>query len=294
MIWSLKRWEIKLRVNGWFRTRGFRAPFGMMNLVFGILLLLMGAGYLAIYIVMPTFQKQTVAKVQEQQEIQKRNREAKLADLKKQEAVAKAKEDAAKNKEETEKAQEERTTIVEERQTLERQVEPDFSAMTDLMGWNVMSDIRLAFYYFSEIILGMVLNVLMAIAGVGLLGLAEWGRRLAIGVAWLKVLRWVGMITVTLVFILPITVKKVDKAFTQLQNQANAKAGGGAAGIPMVGMAQVTAIFGAVAVVFSAMVACIYPAISLWFLTRPPTRAACLQGSKPAVAESSLDPGDAL
>ena len=36
-----------------------------------------------------------------------------------------------------------------------------------------------------------------------------------------------------------------------------------------------TAIMSAVAVVFSALVASIYPAISLWFLTRPPTRVAC-------------------
>ena len=88
---------------------------------------------------------------------------------------------------------------------------PTFPAMNEMMGWNVFSDIRLAIYSFSEMISGMILNVVMAISGVGLLGLAEWGRRLAVTVSWLKILRWVAMIVVTMVLILPITVQKVQK-----------------------------------------------------------------------------------
>jgi hypothetical protein len=282
--------------------------FGMMNLVFGILLFLTGAGYLAMYIVMPTFQKRMAVQLKEQLAAQKANHETKLAELKKKEAAVKAelaelkkkeaaangKEDAAKTKEETEKAKEAEVAIVEERETFENSPEPDLSAMTDVMGWNIMSDIRLAVYYFSEVVSGMVLNVLMVIAGGGLLGLAEWGRRLSIGVAWAKIVRWVAMTIVTMVVIVPITTEKMDKVFTQVQVQAQAKSGGGAAGTPMVGMGQMMAIMSAVAVVFSALIASIYPAISLWFLTRPPTRAACLQASKPIVPQERPELGEPL
>ena len=34
--------------------------------------------------------------------------------------------------------------------------------------------------------------------------------------------------------------------------------------------------------VFSAVVACVFPGLSLWFLTRPPTRAACFKSPNPA------------
>ena len=116
-------------------------------------------------------------------------RATKLADLKKKEAAAKAKEAAAKTKEETEKAKEETTAVVEERQTFENSPDPDLSAVTDMMGWNIMSDRRLAVYYFTEVVSGMILNIVMIISGIGLLSLADWGRRLAITTAWLKILR---------------------------------------------------------------------------------------------------------
>ena len=136
---------------------------------------------------------------------------------------------------------------------MEQNVEPDLSGMNEIMNWNVFSDIRLAIYSFSEVIAGIILNVLMAISGVGLLGLAEWGRRLAISVSWLKIVRWVAMIVVTLVLILPITVQKVQKMTDsiQAQVQAQAKAGGRPApAMPMMYFSMIMSIAGAVAMVF--------------------------------------------
>ena len=228
--------------------------FGMMNLVFGILLLLMGVGYLALYVVMPVFQQKMVVQMKEQQETSKNaSGRPSLPIWKKKEAAAKAKEAAAKTKEETEKAKEETTAVVEERQTFENSPDPDLSAVTDMMGWNIMSDRRLAVYYFTEVVSGMILNIVMIISGIGLLSLADWGRRLAITTAWLKILPcWVAMTIVTMVLVVPITAERTDKMFRQIQVQANAKSGGPPAGTPMVGLGQMTAIMSAVAVVFSA------------------------------------------
>ena len=36
-------------------------------------------------------------------------------------------------------------------------------------------------------------------------------------------------------------------------------------------------MFGAVMMVFSALVACVYPALTWWYLSRPPARAACMK-----------------
>ena len=255
--------------------------FGIMNLVFGILLFLVGAGYIAVWLVVPGFQKQMMVQIEEQQAKSKTERDAKVAELK-------AKEEAAKTNEE-------KDTLKDERESVEQNVEPDLSGMNEIMNWNVFSDIRLAIYSFSEVIAGMILNVLMAISGVGLLGLAEWGRRLAISVSWLKIVRWVAMIVVTLVLILPITVQKVQKMTDsiQAQVQAQAKAGGRPApAMPMMYFSMIMSIAGAVAMVFSALIASIYPALSIWYLTRPPARAACLQRSTRPAAPHEMLSGD--
>jgi len=132
---------------------------------------------------------------------------------------------------------------------------------------------------------------LMAISGAGLLGLAEWGRRLAIGVAWLKIVRWLAMIVVTMVLILPITMQKTDKMFQSIQAQATANSRGGPV-TPMVGLGTITAVMGAIFMVFSAVVACVFPGLSLWFLTRPPTRAACFKSPNPATTEQRSESGE--
>jgi hypothetical protein len=248
--------------------------FGMLNIVFGGLLLLMGVGYLAFYVISPTFTKRIMAEAEKQQAVQKAQRETKLAELKRQE-------DAAKTKEEKENFQ-------SERDLLEKNNEPDIADFSDITNFNIYSDIRLTIYYFSEVIAGIVLNVLMVISGVGLLGLAEWARRLAVAVAWAKILRWVAMLIVTMVLVLPITTQKMQKFFDKIEQQTKARAGGRATPFPMGSMAQFTAISGAVTVVFEAVVFSIYPGLSIWFLTRPRVRAACLA----KLPMSPLLPGD--
>jgi hypothetical protein len=256
--------------------------FGVMNLAFGILMFVVGAGTMVLTIVGPRFQKWTVGQMEQQQANSKAERDAKVAELK-------AKEEAAKTKEE-------KDTLKGEREALESNVEPDLSAMNEIMGFNVFSDIRLAIYSFSEMIAGMILNVVMVISGVGLLGLAEWGRRLGITVAWLKIVRWVAMILVSFVLILPITAQKSQKMYDSMQQaqaRAQANAGGrGAASMPMLNIAVFTTIAGAVTMIFTALIASIYPALSIWFLTRPPARAACLLSSKPPSSPPGMQPGE--
>ncbi len=252
--------------------------FGLMNIIFGSVMLLVGAGYAAWFACAPMITQQMRAGIKKQQEIDKAARESKLAELKQQEDAAKTDEDKA--------------TIRDERKALEKHVAPDLSGMDDILGWNVFSDVRLAIFYISEVSTGMLLNLLMIISGAGLMALAEWARRLALGVAWLKILRWVAMIAVTMFLVLPITVERSQKLFQQIEAQAKVQSGGKAVVLPMSQMGRFTAISGAVVVVFSGVVASVYPALSLWFLTRPPSRAACLMEATSPRPAAASEPGE--
>jgi hypothetical protein len=247
--------------------------FGILNIVFGILLLLFGAYSVAMMVLGPRIQQAFMNPIKEQQAAKKAEREAKIVSLKKDEAAAKTKE--------------EKDALAEERQALEKTVEPDVSAMMDEamgMAW----DKRIVGYTYAEGITGILLNVLMIVAGVALLRMADWGRRLSMAVAWLKLLRWVSIVTFTLIVIVPITNEKMRKMFQMIDAQASAKSGGRGGAIPITGLSQFTSIATAVTSVFSAIVASIYPGLSLWYLSRPSTRAACLPRPSADTPENEL------
>jgi len=250
--------------------------FGIMNIVFGILMFLVGTYTIVMLFVGPNIQKAMFARMTEQQATKKAQRDVKIAELKK--------------KEESAKTKEEKESIAEERDALEKNVEPDVSAIMN-EAVKISTDKRITAYTYTESITGMLLNVLMVISGVGLLRLAEWGRRLALTVAWLKILRWAAIMMVTLVVIVPITTERMQKVFETIEAQAKAKSGG-ANPFPMASLTQVTAIASAVTSVASALLASIYPALSLWFLTRPATRASCLARAKPPVPAPGFGLGE--
>jgi hypothetical protein len=157
----------------------------------------------------------------------------------------------------------------------------------DLTGWNILADLRLAIFYLSEVGSGILLNILMIIGGGGLLALAEWGRRLSLGVAWLKIVRQVAMAILMLVLVLPITTERTQKVFAKMEAQIQAKSG--AVAMRMTDMARIGAIWGAITAIVGAIIACIYPGLMVWFLTRPRARAACLPvSSKPGPPEEAM------
>jgi hypothetical protein len=249
-----------------------------MNIIFGALVLLFAAGTVAMWVVGPVLQKRVVGTIAARQAEEKAAREAKLAELKKSEDAA--------------KSQEEKDAIKSEREALEKQVEPDLSSMDDVWNYNQFADRRVAAYSISELSASIILNVLMIVSGAGLMAMAEWARRLAIAVSWLKILRWIAMTVVVFVLILPISLDLTQKTFAKMDAQMKVQSGGRAAPLPFAVLAPATAVFGGVTAVFSAIVSSVYPALSIWFLTRPAARAACLKASLAKTAESGagVDP----
>jgi hypothetical protein len=122
-------------------------------------------------------------------------------------------------------------------------IQSDLDSKNRMLGHPV-TDIWITNYYFAAIYTGLLLNLLMIISGAGLLVLAEWARRLALGVAWLEILYWVAHVVVTMVLVLPILEREQHEGLR---------------------------------VVYIAVAAAVYLSLLVWFLTRPRARAACLK-----------------
>lgn len=253
--------------------------FGILNIVFGILLILVGTYTVVMMVIGPKFQNAMMTSVKEQQESQKAVRDAKIAELKKKEAAAKTKE--------------EKEPITEEREALESRAEPDVSGfMTEAM--SMTQNPRIRAYTYAESITGIVFNVFMIISGVGLLWRAPWACRLALGIAWLKILRWIAIVIFTLVVMVPITTQMTQRMMQGIEKQTAAKSGGARSPIPTATVAQFAGIATAVTTVVSACFAMIYPILTLWFLTRPSTRAALMARANPAGPPLQFEPGNGV
>jgi hypothetical protein len=233
---------------------GIPRTFGLLNVIFGVMLLLGGIGSVAWVLMAPTIGKAMQAQRRETLANAKAEREARVADLKKQEAAAKT---------EAEKEQ-----LRTEREAAESVPEPP--EPPDVTIWDTYADPRYRAYFCGEVSLGIVLNIAMIVAGAGLLATAEWGRRLAIGVAWGKIVRLVAMAVITLTVIVPMTAEYTRPSLDKIAAQA--RLGGPAMSNQM---AQVMPILGAVGAVGFTVVGSIYPGLAIWFLTRPRARAAC-------------------
>jgi hypothetical protein len=244
--------------------------FGLMNIIFGVILIVYAIALALLFYIMPVLSKPIQAQVQKQVAEQRSKHQGKIASLKE-------KLKAAKN-------DDEKKDIEIELGALEADPVPDPAIFDDMMGLSVYTDYRIVIYQWADSSTGILLNLLMIIAGAGLLALAEWGRRLAIAVAWLKIARWILIVVVNLVLVIPVTTEKTQPTMAKIDAQISVKSGGRAATpFPMRSLAQFQAVAGAVMVVAGALIASVYPAVSLWFLTRPRARAACLAASSPSV-----------
>jgi hypothetical protein len=239
--------------------------FGLMNLIFGGILLLLGAGQAALTVYGPKLFQPLEDQFKERFKEENAKRETRIAELKDQIKVA--------------KTEDEKANLQTELLGLQKKPELD-PKMFD-QAKSLQTDPRILAYTYTEMITGIILNVLMVVSGVGLLMLAEWARRLAVAVGWLKILRWVTIVAATAFVILPITTAKMEPMLRKVQMQVAAGPGGGASSFAVMAT-QMQAVLTIVTSVASAVIACIYPVFLIWFLTRPKARAACLAAKPPA------------
>jgi hypothetical protein len=155
-------------------------------------------------------------------------------------------------------------------------------------------------FYMTDLITAAVLNLLMLLAGIGLVWLRNWGRILGMWVAGLKIIRLVVIYTIFAVSIGPVmtkaTVDMISKMQKVQQRQA-ARAGQPAApGIltnqQQLQVAKTLAVMWTGYAVGFVILGSIYPAVALVLLSTEGCRAACQQRTSKSRPEAN-DPWQA-
>lgn len=212
--------------------------FGILNIIFSLMAGMFAAYALGVALLMPYF-AETFESMQQAIE---EEHEAELAEFDQREAEA--------------ETEDEKQSIQAERQAaIARFNTPQFDPFT------AMRDKKIIAYGIADGSTGLVLNLMMFASGVGLLMQREWARKLAVWTAGLKILRLCILQTVNLAVIVPIQIKQAQAMFDQMT------AGGG--GAPPIDIAAMQGVMISAGAIITLLVGCIYPALCLWFLTRP-------------------------
>jgi hypothetical protein len=237
---------------------------GMLNIVFGALLILCGlcsGMYLIVMRATMPVLAETQKQVQEQvKATQETERAEQLKQLDEQEQAA---------------------TTEAEKQTIQNQRQAIQSApvvvmpMPDMSNMYGMNDPLVFGYFICDMLSALATNVFLVISGVGLLSMKDWGRRLAIWIAGIKIGRLFVAQVVNIVAITPVMVKQSTEMMEQMMSQMPPGSGGG----PPPGFGtQLASVYGVtftLTAVGTFLIGSIYPGILLWMLTRPDAKAAC-------------------
>ncbi|MBX6315424.1 MAG: hypothetical protein IRY99_21310 [Isosphaeraceae bacterium] len=252
---------------------GLPKTIGILNIVFGSLLLLYGLCMGASTLFMPALgsmmQAQQKKLEAEAQAKHKAQIEEELADLDRREAEA--------------ETEQEKAEIQAQREQVKKRPPP--LVPNTAMGFDMVKDPTYLRFIWGEIITGLLLNVPLLISGIALLGLREWGRKLALWIAGLKLVRLVILLVLAVTMIAPGMARRMDREFAKLGAQIQQTRPGGPPIQPK--MKTMSAITGAAMTaqyVFMYGLGMVYPVIVLWVLTRPRAKYACLAVSKPGPA----------
>jgi hypothetical protein len=244
---------------------------GILNIVFASLLLLCGL-CMGFYVLI--FSSMGPLMAGQQPQLQKRLEQLRQDQIRKLEAE----EQAAATDQEKRRIREQIRLV---------QAQPiKIPDMSKLLG-----DQRVWGFYLVDVLTGLILNVAMLVAGIGLVCLSRWGRTLGIWVAAIKILRLVVLYGLFIVVIVPIQTQQIIAFFEEIEKTLPPGGRGGAAatrgdlaafGAMMTGYAIGLVITGV-----------IYPIIALILLTRPGVGAAC-SGARPEPYAGPRRPEDYL
>lgn len=232
---------------------------GILNIVFGSILLLCVICS-ALNAMMQTAMGPMFA--MQQQQLQAAMQQEQQARLEQLQALEKAAED-----ENEKKALREQQKAIQARPVPKM---PDFSKLTN--------DGRFLGYTIADVVTGFVLNVLMIISGIALVRLREWGRKIALWVAALKIVRLLALNVFVALVLTPLMARGFTSMFQEMFDEMAKVAPPGQRVPGQAEMAQMGTMIGVMMTVFAvAMVilGVIYPVIVLIVLTRRRVKAAC-------------------
>jgi hypothetical protein len=245
---------------------------GILNIVFGSVLILFGL-CMGLYFAMLPAMSRAMTQMQQKAEADVQAKNA--AELK---TIGEA-EKAAKTEEEKEALADQRKAI-EARPKITIPMGMDFGKLG-------FDDPKFQAYYWTELSSALILNILMIVAGIALVQRKMWGLSLGLWTAAAKIVRLVLVYSYFgLVLVPPFAQKSGELAGEMMIQQQQAMGRPAPPGFDTKFMVKIYTIMYSVTAVVMIGVGSIYPAISIWLLTRPGARAAC--------DESRLPPGQEL
>ena len=250
---------------------GIPKTLGLLNVIFGVLLVLLGLFGLLMMLVMPILFEQVAKTAKENQA--------------KQEAQDKAEQKVFDDRVAAAKTDDEKKAIEQARAATppKIRINPfDLSATTD-----ALKDPTIRAVNIGGTITGLILHITLIVAGVGLIRLAPWGRSLSLWWAGLQIVQVIALLVAALVYVLPLTQEMNRKNIEKVEAQLKAQ-GGGAASQVGASVNQMTKIMESLAVpitVASSSLGLIYPIIILIMLNQAAARAACLRQKLDGIEE---------
>ncbi len=269
--------EARLRAPDAQPATGIPKTIGVLNIIFGALLLMCALWQSLQLLANASFGPMMMAWQQQFQQAMQAERQKQLQQLQEQEKAA---------QEEKAKAE-----LRNKQKALQAQPIPKMPDMT-----RFLRDSTFQAYMIVEVATGMILNILLVISGIGLVGYKEWGRQLALWVAALKIVCLVGFNTYYALVIVPEIADQFTGWFREFFDEM-AKAAPPGQKMPGAGeIAQIGTVLGIMLTAFAigmVLFGVIYPVIVLIALTRPRAKAACASGAaESASTESDQPPTD--
>ena len=234
------------------RETAIPKTLGILNLIFGVIFMLAGAGTVIQYLVMPMFGEVMEAQQQQITKTIESQQDSAIQDLLEQQKATESEDEKAAIQ-----------TQINQMQNQPRITPPNMAGM---MG---MNDRRIIIWGVVNGLTGALLNLLMIISGIGLLLLKGWGRSLALWVAGLKIVRLIASQSYYCFVCVPV----IAESMMGFMDQVGAQAGPSQAQPPVEMGMMFAGMYWAQAVGF-ALFASIYPIVCLVLLTRSRVKAA--------------------
>lgn len=238
---------------------------GLLNIIFASGLMLWSLCSAVSVAMMPLFSE---AMKIPQQQLAKAGEQQRAAEL---QAVA--------DQEQAATTEQEKEDLRAQRREIQRRPKPTLPPTMDMAKMGLDQPPVIATVWL-DVLTSLVLNTLMIVAGVGLIRFREWGRRLSLWVAGLKILRLAIVSAAYVLVFVPVIARGVADMMADMMAQQQAAMGRGPAG-GMLNYQELARIYGITYTVMYLAIGvfgAIYPAISLWVLTRPGAVAACRAG----------------
>ena len=232
---------------------------GILNVIFAVLLILMGLCVGGMTIIAPQIQKFGQG-VMDQAKAQAETQKA--ADLKTLDDRAQAA-----------TTDEEKATIAQERDAVVNRQAPvtiNVTASTD-----VLKNPTVLGFTVTQVITGLILHIALLVAGIGLIRLTPWGRTLTLWWAGLQIAQLLILAAINFTMILPIQQQAAAANMAELKKQLTGPNAPPNAAITLQ-TAEVTSNLATIGSVVGLLIGLTYPVICLILLQTAGARAACL------------------